>query len=177
MNDFDRHIEKNDMISGPLKDLPENCLFRKDHIIYCMKMDERMIDNWLHTVVVIHANLAPFNLKRVIALWYLTVPYTSRYSPASRIVQTLPIPEQCRCCGTSISVNRVVNVREFKNNDFFAISTAFTCVQLCTYNLLLANLVVPTSSPRSSFCATSHLQQQYKQYHRYVLFLSFCEGQ
>lgn len=107
----------------------------------------------------------------MIALWYLTVPYTTRYSPASRIVQTLPIPEQCS------SVNRVVNVREFKNNDFFAISTAFTCAQLCTYNLLLANLVVPRSSPRSSFCATSYLQQQYKQYHRYVLFLSFCEGQ
>ena len=74
MNDIDRHIEKNDMISGPLEHLPENCLFRKDDTIYCMKKDETMIDNWLYTVVVIHAILAPFDLKPVIALWYLTVP-------------------------------------------------------------------------------------------------------
>ena len=68
LNDVDRHIEKKDMISGPLKHLPENRLFRKEYIIYCMKKDETMVDDWFHTVVAIHAILAPFDLKPAIAL-------------------------------------------------------------------------------------------------------------
>ena len=56
------------MISGPLKHLPENRLFRKEYIIYCMKKDETMVDDWFHTVVAIHAILAPFDLKPAIAL-------------------------------------------------------------------------------------------------------------
>ena len=34
LNDMDRHIEKNDIISKPLKQFPEICLFRKDHITF-----------------------------------------------------------------------------------------------------------------------------------------------
>ena len=69
---------------------------------------------------------------------------STKNSPASRIVQTLPIVRRnAGCCGTSISVNTVAHVREFKNNDFLVVSTAFTCAQHSTYNLLLANLSCP----------------------------------